>query len=151
MKHLSRISFYAASFVLLIALVACSTPAPTLTPLEKDTAALQGTWKPVSRKDGASVRNVSSSIAVRFTFSGDRVIASDGKREEQGTFVLAAEKTPREIDLRTSTGKKTLSGIYRLEGDVLTICVNTNGKGRPADFQPQEGSAGQLVVFERVK
>ena len=69
------------------------------------------------------------------------------------TFKLAAAQ-PRLIDLTTiDQGNPTpvhTTGIYELDGDVLTYCVAPPGHSRPAEFATKSGDGFTLVVLKRV-
>jgi uncharacterized protein (TIGR03067 family) len=86
----------------------------------------------------------------KFVFKGSKVsIFQDDKVTEEATFVLDSAKKPPTIDLTATAGPgkgKITYGIYRLEGDTLTLCI---GDKRPSEFKGQ-GTAG-LLQFKRVK
>jgi uncharacterized protein (TIGR03067 family) len=84
---------------------------------------------------------------------GKMDILTDGK-PDQVSFTLDPTKSPKGIDTvalgGSRKGKVTL-GIYKLEGDRLTMCVRLKGEGRPTEFATKQGSGDMLMVFERVK
>jgi uncharacterized protein (TIGR03067 family) len=69
------------------------------------------------------------------------------------TYRLTAEQ-PARIDLTTVSqddpaGLHT-SGIYSLQGDVLTYCIAAPGQPRPAEFATTKGDGCTLVVLKRL-
>jgi uncharacterized protein (TIGR03067 family) len=71
-----------------------------------------------------------------------------------GTFGVDASKTPATIDMKPGSGRyqgKTLPGIYKLDGDTLTIAFAEPGKDRPTAFESKPGSGVVLVVHKKAK
>ena len=90
-------------------------------------------------------------------------------------ITLGSDKSPKQIDLtltdekgspiKTSTSKRsgltgkrktTTSvikdvGIYKLEGDKLTLCMSWDEKKRPTDFAAPRGTSRFMLVLERIK
>jgi RNA polymerase sigma factor (sigma-70 family) len=67
---------------------------------------------------------------------------------------LVVTKNPRRINLfnPAPAGKKETYGIYKLEGDRLTVCLAKPGMARvqrPAEFETEEGVAVELLVLVR--
>jgi uncharacterized protein (TIGR03067 family) len=64
-------------------------------------------------------------------------------------------KTLKTIDMTIVAGKekgKVYHGIYRLDGDMYTICRNFEpNKDRPTEFATKADSGLMLVVWKRVK
>ncbi len=73
----------------------------------------------------------------------------------EGTFTVDATKTPATIDLMPGSGQyegKRLPGIYKLEGDTLTIAFAVPpAKERPKAFESKAGSGVVLVVHKKAK
>ena len=68
----------------------------------------------------------------RFIFNQDKFIMFD---EPNGTFKVDASKDPKQIDfLDAKTGKPWTLGIYKIEGDTLTLCWETD-TDRPPGFK----------------
>ena len=61
-------------------------------------------------------------------------------------------RNPRHIDLigtECANKGKAAQGIYKLDGDTLTICYTMPGQERPKAFESQAGSGATLVVWKR--
>src|SRR5262245_33921162 len=78
-----------------------------------------------------------------------------GRDLERGTVALDPAKKPPTIDQTFdkggSLGGMTLKGVYRVDGDTLTICNGPLGKDRPSDLVSKPGSGDSLFVYRRAK
>jgi uncharacterized protein (TIGR03067 family) len=93
--------------------------------------------------------------------SGELVVLDDeyrpklGATVETSTFKLDATKKPKAIDFTYTSGfskGKTIKGIYKIDGDDLTICRGLGPeKDRPDEFAAPVGSELLLVVWKRSK
>src|SRR5262245_33898253 len=117
---------------------------------------LQGTWKFTSILEGGNEEEDAHDHT--FTFKGDEFVVK--LRDElmmKGTFKLDASRKPKTIDLKIEEGPKdrkgkTAPGIYQLDGDKLTICIEKAGSvNRPKELASTEGSKSILLKFERAK
>jgi uncharacterized protein (TIGR03067 family) len=69
-----------------------------------------------------------------------------------GTFTI--DPTTKSIDMKPTSGRykdKTLLGIYKLDGDKLTVAFAEPGKDRPKDFEVKEGTGVTVAVHKKVK
>jgi uncharacterized protein (TIGR03067 family) len=125
--------------------------------VRKELGALKGTWKTVAAE--AAGTPVPKDALPPFTW----IIAADGKstaRLPQGDFPVTITVDPTKnpkclVNLHQSgndKGKRQY-GVYKLEGDRLTICVTPPGADentRPKDFATK-GTPYVLIVMERLK
>ena len=113
---------------------------------------LQGTWVVVgAERDGTPLDRI----------KGNKLIVRDNQftivtqsAELKGDLTLAPGKSPKAIDFQHQEGMlrdKKWEGIYKLEGDRLTLCYAEadSGKDRPGEFATQAGSSRLLIVVER--
>jgi uncharacterized protein (TIGR03067 family) len=124
-------------------------------PSAKERARLQGAWTVVSHEANGKKSKAATIAGWKLTVSGDRMTTRDGTELlDESTFRLRPAATPRGIDLKLTAGPdkgKQVKGIYKLDGDSLTICVAEPGKERPKAFKTSEGSGHMLFVFKRAK
>lgn len=120
---------------------------------ESEQMKIQGAWVLVSSEsDGKPIDSETlKKRGVLMIFDADQVVAKmDEKEVSLGTFKLDPSRTPRWYDRTYSDGTPRL-GIYRLEGDSLTICLAGLGKERPTAFSTSPGDGLSLLVYQREK
>ena len=127
-----------------------------------DEELLQGTWAMISfEKDGRKEKDVAKG---RVIIKGAQLsLGAEGEAGDSFTFRLSPQETPKGIDLLTPAEPKAPTlGIYKLEGDSLTLCMRGRGArnkdGTPADpielTRPKSFSSeggNMLLVLARKK
>ncbi|HEX4613259.1 MAG TPA: TIGR03067 domain-containing protein [Urbifossiella sp.] len=96
-------------------------------PAKADLAKFQGDWKVQSIEvAGMPLPGVK---AEKLTFEGAKFVGLAG-----GTTVnLDPTKSPKEIDLVLGADGRKWMGLYKLEGDTLTLCLAMIEQGKAAD------------------
>lgn len=116
-----------------------------------DLDALQGDWTMTGLSAGGNEAPAEYFQQKKPTYwvTGDKYeIRENGTAVETGTIKVIEDRSPRQIDFVIETGKdagKTQRGIYKLEGDLLTISANEDGKEYPTEFSGAAGHA-QMVM-----
>jgi uncharacterized protein (TIGR03067 family) len=90
---------------------------------------------------------------LRLTLTADRYKSErDTEVLFDGTYKLDATKDPAHIDMTGTEGDfqgKNAPGIFKLDGDALTLCYVMPGKQRPTKFVSEPQSGVFLVVYRR--
>jgi uncharacterized protein (TIGR03067 family) len=95
-------------------------------------------------------------IVFTFTADGGLTVKEGNRTKPEGaSYKVDPKKDPAEIDLIPPPDKKepTLQGIYRLDGDTLTLCFGRGGPGaeRPKKFESPEGAETVVMTLKRAK
>lgn len=115
---------------------------------------LEGTWSVKSfLYEGAESKDPRDRKG-EWVFKGEKfMLRQDGKDDAEGwqPFRLDSTKSPKELDLQGPGG--TAKGIYRLEGETLTICLPMPflTKERPTTFESDPKGKFCLITLSRKK
>jgi uncharacterized protein (TIGR03067 family) len=117
-----------------------------------DKKPLEGKWTIESvTRDGKADDSLKGATRVH---DGDKYTITPAKDSKaavtDGTFTVDADK--KTIDMKPSSGNfkgKTLHGIYKLDGDTLTVAFAE--AERPTGFESKEGSKVVVAVMKKAK
>jgi RNA polymerase sigma factor (sigma-70 family) len=118
----------------------------------KDEEKIVGTWAYASVETGGQKVSEEQVKEARMVFTAEgKFSATRGRGMKGGTYKLDSAKKPKELTTTNEDGKNHF-GIYKLDGDTLTICMHEeDGAERPTEFATKEGTKLILVVLKREK
>lgn len=135
--------------------------APALKEAPKKENGIVGEWIPESMTmAGKAAKAPTSALRYEFTADGKWIIRREGK-DGPGTpreFKVDTKADPNTIDVGSpakggvagAAGGLSMLGIYKVEGDTLTICFAPGGE-RPTSFVPDENARHMVMVLKRAK
>jgi uncharacterized protein (TIGR03067 family) len=145
----------AQTLIALTAALFLAGPAPGNEGAKSNQKMLQGTWSLVSveiNKQSVPMGNLKES---RLLVKGVKYCFTLEKIRLEMTHEVDSSKSPKWLDMTVVGGPqkgKTYHAIFKLEGDTLTICRDTQpDKERPAEFSTESSSGLMLIVWKRVK
>jgi uncharacterized protein (TIGR03067 family) len=114
----------------------------------------QGEWEmTASESDGAKLPAERFQAYRRSVKEDSYTIVIDqpsGAVTIRGRFALNPQVMPHTIDAEPENGELML-GIYKLEGDTLTLCISRPGEPRPTEFAAGSGTRLTMTSWKRVK
>lgn len=112
---------------------------------------LEGEWTMVLMEQKGTKVMADGANRFRLSVKGDQwTVVSLRGQETRMTFQIDPSQNPPTIDLILKSGDQEAvsRGIYRLEGDTLTVCRTAGDAERPKEFKTTAES-GVLVVWKR--
>jgi RNA polymerase sigma factor (sigma-70 family) len=135
---------------------AANTPAPqgSKPAAKTDLDLLQGTWTLIEGEAGGR----KFKAVMTYTFRGNHYqLKGKLKGAVKGTFKLSQQGNVKCIDfaadpatLKYGPGAFLPHGIYRLDGDKLSLCLGDPVHGRPTEFAAPETSSQAVYILRRV-
>lgn len=119
---------------------------------KKELDLLQGEWALVSQESQGRLLPDALVRGQTVTVKADQWTIQVRGKEGTFTFKIDPSKDPKTIDLTRKVGEKeiVLRGIYKVDGDTLTVCRAGAEHERPKEFKVT-AEVGLLQVWKRVK
>src|SRR5262245_51832056 len=137
--------------------LALAVGAPGKDAPDKDAPSIVGEWAGEKAIAAGKEQPVPKG-GITFTFTADgklTVTEGERKKDDTGSYKVDAKKDPAEVDIIPPADKKepTVQGIYKVDGDTLTLCFSRGkaGAARPTKFEAPEGSDAIVITLKRVK
>ena len=120
--------------------------------IKKARKEMEGTWQAVSYAlDGKKAADEDMrKIQLMIDLDGKFKARREGKTFIAGTTTIDPTSKPATFDIVFSEGDakgQTSRGIYKIEGETLTICRAAAGKDRPPEFASKPESGHTLLIL----
>jgi uncharacterized protein (TIGR03067 family) len=136
--------------VVAILLVAADPPTDAA---KNDLSKIQGEWVVQQAQRNGKDAPEKARESIKIKIDGSKITISDAQsvRDETAEITLDPSKSPATIDLKPSRpgGEELVPGIYKLDGEMLTLCWTKQGGGRPTEFSTKAGDDHVLFVLKR--
>jgi uncharacterized protein (TIGR03067 family) len=150
-----------AACSLSIAFAAFAVDPPKEDATKEDVKKLQGKWQVIKWVDEGEKPAPADEIKdFTFEFKDDQVWLQHDKdgKPKPAKYAIDPSKKPKHFDYTLDLGKGLEllhQGIYKLEGDELSICILGDGENkdlkRPTEFKGSEAGRQILFVLKRIK
>jgi len=117
---------------------------------------LQGSWRVVSIEHDGKPSMAPEKVV--WVFSDDYLVVKiAGRANSKCRINLAPATTPKAINRYFTTAIEgdlilfTERGIYRLDGEMLWVCIGEAAMDRPTEFASKPGSKTTLVKLKRAE
>jgi uncharacterized protein (TIGR03067 family) len=125
--------------------------------IRKDLKSMVGTWTVTSRESNGEKAppGALKGVVIKVAEDGTATVTKDGKAIRKVKWVnLDPTQKAKTTDVEVVEGDdkgKTLLAIYKIERDIVTVCLAEPGKDRPTEFSAGGDSGRTMVTYTRMK
>jgi uncharacterized protein (TIGR03067 family) len=138
--------------------LAVTVAAPAAKEKKTEPPSIVGSWTVEKVEFGGMALPVGAAgfgeLSLTFAADGAFISRKGGQEKpETGRYAHDAKKSPAEIDITETRGgakDMTVRGIYKIDGETLTICMSPMGE-RPTKFESPAGGQTIMMTFKRMK
>ena len=109
-----------------------------------------GAWVRVTIEEGGVPRPVPPRLRWEFLADGRRLVSMGDERPRTTRFTAKPSADPMTIEMSFESGGG-VHGVYKVDGDTLTMAVSDLANPRPVNFNTKPGDKVAVYVFSRVK
>jgi uncharacterized protein (TIGR03067 family) len=132
--------------------MAVTLAAPAAKDAKKDLLTLVGEWAAESAVEEGKPSNPPPGTTWNFTADGKSILTiGGGLGTTESTYTTDAKKTPAEVDVPNGPKGTPLRGIFKVDGDTLTLCMVDKDQERPKSFESAATSKAILITLKRIK
>ena len=113
---------------------------------------IEGTWKLIGGEQNGEDEPQEDLARSELVITGNEHTVTIGDAVLKGTHALDTSQTPMTIDASDTAGPfqgMSLKGIFKVEGDVLTVCFAPPDEPRPTEFTTKNGKATLMHIWQR--
>ena len=114
---------------------------------------IEGRWKLMHGEQNGQEEPAEDRESSQLEIIGDQHSVTVGDSVMKGSHKLDPSQSPMAIDSTDTAGpfeNLSLKGIFKLEGDVFTVCFAAPDAERPAEFTTKDGKAVMMHVWKRL-
>jgi uncharacterized protein (TIGR03067 family) len=122
---------------------------------KKELKKFQGTWVAVSLEvNGTGAKEGAKDF--KATIKGNQITIKQGQKSGKATFTIDPSKNPKWLDATAKQGAEEVKslGIYKFDGDKLTVVYAHGDAKRPKKFSSKGGTKEApvfMVVYKKGK
>jgi uncharacterized protein (TIGR03067 family) len=125
--------------------------------LKSEREKFAGSWSAVAVEyDGENLDgDIAGRLSLVYNTDGNWTVTIDRNELMAGSWKVDPTKMPKEISYNLTNApegqKKSIGGIYEIDGDTLKVCAANESDTRPTEFLSRPGTGVSVIVFKRQK